>query len=56
MEKNVIFGAATGGKEVANKLLNNGGGGGRRIRFYSLSIMTPKNTGKCFVFKVENMK
>ncbi len=27
MTKNVIFGAATGGKEVANKLLNNGGGG-----------------------------
>ncbi|WP_301030659.1 hypothetical protein [Helicobacter sp. UBA3407] len=54
MTKNVIFGAATGGKEVANKLLNNGGGG--IIRFYSLSIMTPKNTGKCFVFKIENMK
>lgn len=27
MERIVIFGAATGGKEVANKLLNNGGGG-----------------------------
>lgn len=28
MERIVIFGAATGGKEVANKLLNNGGGAG----------------------------
>lgn len=55
MERIVIFGAATGGKEVANKLLNNGGGG-RRIRFCSLSIMTPKNTDKHFVFKIKNMR
>lgn len=32
MEKIVIFGAATGGKSVANKLLIGGG----RIKFYSL--------------------
>ena len=32
MEKIVIFGAATGGKSVANKLLIGGGG---RKKFYS---------------------
>ncbi len=34
MKKNVIFGAATGGKEVANRLLNNGGGGQNKILFF----------------------